>query len=279
MEIPFSVNRARWDELVPIHAASSFYDLEGFRRGRSSLGRVVRDEVGDVAGQSMLHLQCHFGMDTLSWARLGARLTGVDFSAPAIDLAKGLAAELELDAEFVCCDVYDVGLHLEGRYEIVFSSYGVLTWLPDLDRWAHVVAEMLEPGGRLHLIELHPFVCMSDDETIDFRLRYPYFHDAGPIRIDRPGSYAAPGVETTNQVTYTWAAGISDVVTALLGAGLRIESLREYPHCPEQLRLGLVQGDDGLWRSPSGQPDLPLSYAVRATKPSTPEEPAKTKPS
>jgi SAM-dependent methyltransferase len=267
MDEYLNANQSRWDELVPIHAASSFYDLDAFRAGRSSLSPVVRGEVGDVTGRSLLHLQCHFGLDTISWARLGARAVGIDFSQPAIELARALAAELKVDAEFVCCDVYESPSTLQRQFEIVFTSYGVLTWLPDLDRWADTVARCLLPGGRFHLIELHPFACMFDDETAEFRLRYPYFRGTEPIRIDRPGSYASPAAILDNQVTYSWPAGVAEVISALLAAGLHLETLHEYPHSPERLRPGLIQDDDGFWRTPPELPDLPLVFAVRVSKP------------
>jgi SAM-dependent methyltransferase len=259
-------NRAWWDELVPLHAASGFYDLIGFKGGRSSLDGIERSEVGDVTGCSLLHLQCHFGLDTLSWARLGAHVTGVDFSAPAIELARTLTSELDLDARFFCCDLEALASQLPQRFDIVFSSYGVLSWLPDLRQWADVVADHLVPGGRFHLIELHPFAGMFDDQVEDLRVRFPYFRSHEPIRVERPGSYAVPGAPTTNQVTWSWPAPTSEVITALLDAGLSIESFREYPSCHEQLLANLVR-DDGRWRSPPDEPQLPLVYAIRASRP------------
>lgn len=260
-------NRAWWDELVPLHAASEFYDLDGFRTGRSSLDQIERSEVGDAANSSLLHLQCHFGLDTLSWARLGAHVTGVDFSIPAIDLARALTAELNLEARFVCCDLESVAAQVPDQFDIVFSSYGALAWLPDLRQWADVIASRLVPGGRFHLIELHPVAGMFDDEVDDLRVRYPYFRGAEPVRVKRPGSYAVPGAPTANQVTWSWPAPISAVLTALRDAGLSIESFHEYSSCHEQLLAHLVVGDDGRWRNPPGEPQLPLVYAVQARQP------------
>jgi len=260
-------NRAWWDERVGLHADSAFYDLDGFRRGGSALDVVEQAEVGKVAGLAMVHLQCHFGLGSLSWARRGAVVTGVDFSPEAIALARRLAVETGLDARFVCCDVYDVLEHVEDRFDVLFSSYGVLSWLPDLARWAQIVAALLRPGGRLHLVELHPAACMFDDETTEVRLRYPYFREREPIRIQRPGSYAVPGAPTQHQVSYSWPASISDVLGAVLGAGLRIESIREFSSCPEQLRPWLVQGPNRRWCAPPGLPDVPLVYALAASRP------------
>src|SRR5258708_1994976 len=168
-------NRAWWDERVSLHAGSTFYDLEGFRRGGLALDDVEQAEVGEVAGMEMVHLQCHFGLSSLSWVRLGAMVTGVDFSPEAVSLARRLAADTGLEARFVCCALFDTLDHVQDRFDVVFSSYGVLSWLPDLVRWAQIVAALLRPGGRLHLIELHPATCMFDDETTEVRLRYPYF--------------------------------------------------------------------------------------------------------
>jgi len=260
-------NRAWWDELVPWHAASDFYDLDGFRAGRSSLDHLERSEVGDVAGCSLLHLQCHFGLDTLSWARLGAQVTGVDFSAPAIELARQLATELDLDARFVCSDLEAAAELVPEQFDVVFSSYGALCWLPDLARWAEVVARHLVPGGRFHLIELHPVAGMFDDQVPDLRVRYPYFRGAEPVRVERPGSYAVPEAPTSHQVSWSWPAPISAVITALRDAGLNVESFHEYDSCHEQLLAHLVPGDDGRWHSPPGEPQLPLVYALQARRP------------
>lgn len=267
MDSRLEENRGWWDEMVTLHAGSQFYDLEGIRAGRSALDPIERDEVGDVQDLSLLHLQCHFGLTTLSWARLGARVTGVDFSPVAVDLARRLAGEFDVDARFVCCDVYDVPEELADHFDVVFSSYGVLAWLPDLPRWAGVVAGALRPGGRFHLIELHPAACVFDDETGEVRLRYPYFRGPHPIRTDRPGSYAVPGANTEHQVTYSWPASISDVLSALLEAGLTVESFREFASCPEQLRPWLTPSSDGRWTTPPELPALPLVYALRASRP------------
>jgi SAM-dependent methyltransferase len=262
------VNRAKWDELVELHAASGFYDLDGFRRGRTSLRSLELAEVGDVAGQRLLHLQCHFGLDTLSWARLGAAVTGVDFSPRAIELARSLAQELDIAARFVCVDLYDLPEALDETFDIVYSSYGVLCWLADLPRWAEIVASFLVPGGRFHLVELHPFVATLDDESEELAVRWPYFRRPEPIRYDRQGSYAEPSAVLEHTVSYSWLSPLSDVITSLAEAGLHVSSLREFPHVGEQLLPRLRLGEDGWWRLPEGERDrLPLTYALRAIKP------------
>ena len=267
MDPRLEANRAWWEERVALHAASPFYGLARVRAGDSALEPIEAAELGDVQGLSLLHLQCHFGLSTLSLARQGARVTGVDFSSAAIDLAQRLAAEFDVEARFVCCDLYAVPEAVPDTFDVVFTSYGVLSWLPDLTGWATVVAGALRPGGRFHLVELHPAACMFDDESDDPRLRYPYFRDAEPIRTQRPGSYAVPDAETTHEVTYAWPAGIGDVLGSLLDAGLRIESFREYTTCHEQLRPWLVPLGDGQWTTPAELPAVPLLYGVRAVRP------------
>ena len=267
MDRRLNENRAWWDEMVALHADAPFYDLEAVRAGASALDRIEQSEVGDVEHASLLHLQCHFGLSTLSLARMGARVTGVDFSPAAITRARRLATEFGVDARFVCCDLSAVPQQIPEAFDVVFTSYGVLSWLPDLAGWAAVVAHALRPGGRFHLIELHPTACMFDDETPQVRLRYPYFRGPDPIRRERRGSYAVPDADTVHQVTYSWPAAISDVLGALLDVGLHLESLHEFTTCHEQLRPWLVPTEDGQWTTPPELPAVPLVYALRATRP------------
>ena len=179
-------------KLTPIHARSAFYDVEAFKAGQSRLLSIEREEVGDVRGKSLLHLQCHFGLDTLSWARLGAQATGVDFSAPAIRLARALNDELGLGATFVHSNVYDLPDALTGQFDIVYTSYGVLVWLPDLIRWAAVVAHFLEPGGTFYIVEGHPFMYVFDMERAaepqGLRVDQSYFGGAEPRRWEAEGA-------------------------------------------------------------------------------------------
>jgi len=175
------VNLANWNERVPIHLAGSFYDLPGFREKRTVLRDFEIAEVGDVTGRSLVHLQCHFGQDTLSWAAHGARVSGLDFSGPAVEAARGLAAELEVEAEFVQADVYEAVTAFEGRtFDIVYTGFGALTWLPDLSRWARVVSDLLKPGGFLYLSEFHPLTGILDDETGTV-VTYDYFDENAKV--------------------------------------------------------------------------------------------------
>jgi SAM-dependent methyltransferase len=263
-------NRDRWNELVPIHAASSFYDLETFRAGRCSLDPIEVEEVGDVEGRSLLHLQCHFGQDTLSWARRGARVTGADFSEAAIDLARRLAEELNLDARFVCADIYslpEVPGVLEGSFDIVYTGGGVLGWLPDLRRWAEVAAHFLRPGGLFYIREFHPFSWVFDDEGPpgELRVRYPYFGAPQPDRWEADGSYADESVKLQHRVTYEWMHPLSDVVNSLIDAGLWIRFLHEFPVTNFRQLPWMVKEADGYWRLPD-VPALPLMFSIGAVK-------------
>lgn len=164
-----AANLARWDEATPFHAAGSFYDLDGFRSGRQDVRPFDLEELGAVAGLDLVHLQCHLGTDTLSWARHGARVVGLDFSARAVAAARDLARDCGLDAEFVCANVYDAAAALDGRrFDVVYTGIGALNWLPDLDRWARVVADLVRPGGVLYLVEIHPMVqaVVEDGRTL-----------------------------------------------------------------------------------------------------------------
>jgi SAM-dependent methyltransferase len=194
---PFvAANRALWNEWTPIHVRSAFYDVDGWRSGRRDLLPLLVDEVGDVAGKDLLHLQCHFGLDTLSWARRGARATGVDFSERAIEQARDLAAATGLDARFVVSDVVELPASLEGDFDVVFTSLGVLSWLPDVPRWAEVVAHFVRPGGFFYIAEAHPFAWAFDDEdtATELRLRYHYWPSQEPLVFSDTESYADPEV-------------------------------------------------------------------------------------
>ena len=267
------VNRAWWDERVPIHVGSTFYDVDGFRAGGSSLRPFEVEEAGDVAGKRLVHLQCHFGLDTLSWARAGASVVGLDFSPPAIEAATSLASETGLDARFVCANVYDSPEALGGdRSEIVYTGLGALNWLPDLARWSEIVAELLEPDGFLYLTEFHPFTWVFADETLE--IEYDYFHnpEGESFGDGEQGSYADMTAPTRNNATREWAHTISDVVTALLDAGLRLELLHEHDYTlfPRFEHLELdneTLGAGVIYRQPAGTPRLPLMYSLRARKP------------
>jgi SAM-dependent methyltransferase len=265
-------NRAWWDERVAGHVESEFYDLSRFMDGGSTLRPFELAEVGDVTGKRIAHLQCHFGLDSLSWARAGASVAGLDFSGPAVDAANRLAAETGLDARFVEADVYDAVAALGGeRFDIVYTGLGALNWLPDLPRWAKIVAELIAPGGFLYVSEFHPITWMFADNEPELEL--DYFHNPEGERFGdgEQGSYADVDVPARNNATLEWAHTLADVVTAVLGAGLRLELLSEhdytlfprFPHLVEDREL-LTAGV--VYRQPEGTPRLPLMYSLRAAR-------------
>jgi len=259
-------NREMWDERVPIHVASRFYDVDGFKAGRNALEPFEIDEVGPVDGLQLVHLQCHFGLDTLSFARLGARVTGLDFSAPAVAAATDLAAELGLDAEFVCADVYDAPAALASRqFDVVFTGLGALNWLPDIERWSGVVDDLLRPGGTFYLAEFHPVTNLFGWHDLD--LSGTYFGSPEGERDDDPGTYTDPGAVTVNNESWEWSHPLSEVVTALLDRGLVLELLHEFSHTL-YARWPFMEGrDDGTYRLPADRPQLPLLYSIRMRKP------------
>jgi SAM-dependent methyltransferase len=267
-------NRALWDEWTAIHRGSDFYDLEGFKaglkRGEHRLRPYEMDEIGPVEGKDLLHLQCHFGIDTLSWAHLGARVTGADFSPAAVELARSIAAEVGItDARFVQSDLYDLPATLDTDFDVVYTSRGVLGWLPDIRRWAQVVAHFVRPGGIFYITEIHPVAQVFENEGVqpgELRLAYPYWEHPEPLSFPVQGSYADPTAEVATRTEYGWDHGLGEIVTALIDAGLRIESLREYPMVDWKLDF-LVEDDDGTWRLPAGTAgELPLFFSILARK-------------
>ncbi|MFG2397567.1 class I SAM-dependent methyltransferase [Streptomyces lydicus] len=263
-------NRARWDERVALHTASDFYDQDRFRRVRDVLRAFETAEVGDVTGRSLLHLQCHFGQDTLSWAHRGAaRVVGLDFSEPAVEAARELAAELGYGpdrAAFVAADVYDAAEAVpDDAYDIVYTGIGALNWLPDLERWADTAASLVAPGGFLYLAEFHPLCDALDDET-GSRIVHDYFsRDAWVDEV--PGSYTDFDAQTVNNRSVEWQHPIGEVVSALAGAGLHLEFLHEHDMTMFQRFGALRRADDGFYRFPGDRPRVPLMYSLRARRP------------
>lgn len=260
-------NLALWDELVDIHAQSEAYALKQFKQGRNKLHSLEREEVGNVKGKTLLHLQCHFGMDTLSWAMLGAEATGVDFSPKAIELARSLSAELNIPGRFICCELYDLPDHLDEQFDIVFTSYGVLCWLPDLQKWAQLISRYLKPGGFFYIAESHPFSMVFDDDAglKDLRVRYPYF-EKGPTKFEDDSDYADPDAHIENRVDYEWTHTMGEIITSLIDAGLQIEFLHEFPYlCWRQFAFE-EESKDGHYRLPKGMPSIPLAFTLKARK-------------
>jgi 2-polyprenyl-3-methyl-5-hydroxy-6-metoxy-1,4-benzoquinol methylase len=257
-------NRRQWDERTTIHVSSTFYDVEGFKAGRSSLRPLELSELGDVSSKRILHLQCHFGLDTLSLARLGAQVTGVDFSPEAIGFARNLADELRLDVRFVCSDIYDLPRNLRERFDIVFTSYGVLAWLPHLTAWARTIAEFLRSEGFFYIVEQHPLSNTLVEDEGKLVVADPYFN-SGAVEVRADGTYAAPAATLKRDVSYQWQHSLSDVVTSICEAGLRIEFLHEFAFGEHRQLPSMEQGADGSWRLPN-RDDVPFLFSLLARK-------------
>ncbi|HEU0027654.1 MAG TPA: class I SAM-dependent methyltransferase [Ktedonobacterales bacterium] len=255
-------NRATWNLWVTRDTASDHHkDVARYRATGSSLRPIERAELGDVVGKTLLHLQCNLGSETLSWARLGARVTGVDIADEAINFARELAevGGLADAARFIRSDVNDLPATLDERFDIVIATYGALCWAPDLDRWAQVAANCVAPGGQLLLVDLHPAgmavdADQGDPRGLSLRLSRSYFHTGEPLTEEKPGE---PPV-------YAWTYGLGEVVSAVASAGLRMESLREYPFAHWRQFPQLVESGDGYWRWPDSTNTLPLLFSLRA---------------
>lgn len=258
----FDTNKDGWNKRTAIHKNSSFYSLEDFKKGVSSLNKIELEELGDVKSKTLLHLQCHFGMDTLSWARQGAVVTGIDISDEAINLAKELAEEINVPANFVCCNVYDTSAHVKDVFDIVFTSYGTIGWLPDLQPWATMIAERLKPGGIFYIADFHPVLWMLDDEMKN--LHYSYFNDE-VIVTQQTGTYADREAPIAYK-EYGWNHPFSEIFSAIINAGLHIEFLHEYPYSPYNCFANTEQGADGMWRFKGMGNKFPMVYSIKAVK-------------
>lgn len=264
------LNRANWDERVAIHMGpGSDYDIDRLRAGHYRLHAIEEAELGPVAGLRVLHLQCHFGVDTLALAQRGAIVTGLDFSAPAIAAARGLAAELGLEAQFVEADLYDARAVLEGSFDVVYTSWGTICWLPDIQAWAREIASLLRPGGQFYFVDVHPAAMVFGDEVPTESGRpgwfVPYFH-SGVLELVNTTDYADPNAVVVNSRTHEFVHPLADVVQAVLDAGLRLTMLHEHDCVAWRAFSCLVEGPGGLWFFPD-RPWLPLSYSLKAIKP------------
>ncbi|WP_163130821.1 class I SAM-dependent methyltransferase [Agarivorans sp. Alg241-V36] len=251
-----ALNKTAWDKRTELHVDSDFYDVDGFLAGNSSLKSIERDLMGDVNGKKLLHLQCHFGLDSLSWARLGAKVTAVDLSSQAIKRANELAEKTGLSAEFICKDVYGYAEQSQAIHDWVFVSYGALCWLPDINRWAQVVAANLKAGGKLCLAEFHPIH--------DLLSGYGYFHRE-EADLDEEGTYTEND-DGDESPMLTWGHPISDVVNALIQAGLKIELLKEYDYSPYNCFEDLKERAKDEFVKEHEHYESPLVYAIVASK-------------
>ncbi len=261
------VNRTNWDERVPVHVASEMYAVEGFMAGGNPLPAVQMDELGDVRGRTMVHLQCHIGLDTLSWTRLGAEVTGIDFSPQAIEAARRISEESGVAGRFIEGDVYQTHLLLERQFDIVYTGVGALCWLPDVKRWAEVVGRLLNPGGTFYIHEFHPVLWALDADRTDgvLAMTEPYFETAEPNRWEGIGTYADENATFESTVTYEWNHGMGEIITSLIQAGLRIEFLHEQPTCVISVLPGMIETEEG-WVLPGKTMQAPMMYSIRAVK-------------
>ena len=265
-----AANRANWDARAPIHVASAFYGLDGSRPAESWFADYEWDDLGELRGAELLHLQCHLGTETLAFAAKGARVTGLDFSGESIARARALAEERGLEIDYVRADVHDARAVLRGEFDIVYTGKGSLCYLPDLDRWAAVVHDLLKPGGSLYVVEFHPLLyslgVVPIDGSEELTLRADYLAGRGPDERDATRTYTDGPALAGATVSYEWRHGLGEVVTALTGAGLRIDRVREDHRLPWPRWSTMRPGPDGWFALPADAPRIPLFYAVKAVK-------------
>lgn len=258
-------NKKLWNELAPVHYES--YNIDKLRRGQHLLDEIQMSEIGDVTGKSLLHLQCHIGTDSLSFVRLGASVTGVDISDRSIELAEKLKAELNLDAKFINCNVYDLPQYSDQKYDIVYTSQGVLCWLSDLKLWANLIAKYLEPNGFFYIMESHPFLHVFDDSgSPELDAKYSYFHKAEPDKwVDESPDYSDENY-ISDTPSYEWQWSLSDIVNSLVQAGLRISFVNEYDKIFYKAHPDMIRASDGWWYLPEKKRKIPLMFTLKAHK-------------
>ncbi|WP_372774902.1 class I SAM-dependent methyltransferase [Mangrovibacterium sp.] len=256
------INKKLWNARTAIHFKSEFYGVNEFRKGGTSLKRIELERLGDLSGKKVLHLQCHFGQDSISLARMGAKVTAVDLSDEAIRKANELAKDCGVDVEFICCDLYQLPDHLQDEFDLVFTSYGVIGWLPDLNRWAAVVARFLKQGGRFLLVEFHPLIWIFDSKFT--HIQYNYFN-TGPIVETEQGTYTDRGAPI--ELEYVgWNHPTSDVITSLLKNGLTITAFEEFDYSPYNCFDKTVACGESMFRIEHLGDKIPMTFALSALK-------------
>ena len=256
------INKQSWNNRLESHLKSDFYNLEEFLNGETSLNEIELDLLGDVQDKDILHLQCHFGQDTISLGRLGANVKGVDLSDKAIESAIELSEKTKIEATFICCNIYDLPQHLDKQFDIVFTSYGTIGWLPDLDKWAGIISSYLKPNGKLVFVEFHPVLWMYND-NFD-KIEYNYFKSDAIIEIEK-GTYADRKASFT-QENITWNHAISEVVNSLIKNGLQIDSLDEFDYSPYNCFNKTKKIEAKKYRINHLDNKIPMVYAITATK-------------
>lgn len=257
-----AINKQTWNNKTDIHIASEFYDVEGFLKGKSTLNDIELPLLGDISGKKILHLQCHFGQDTISLARMGANTTGVDLSDKAIERAREFAQKLNLDVTFVCCDIYEAPTLIDEQFDIVFTSYGTIGWFPDLEKWANVVSHFLKPNGKFVMADFHPVVWMFDN---DFETVFYNYFNVEPIVESETGTYADRDAEIAAK-TITWNHPISEILNALINSGLEINSFSEYDYSPYNFFNKTEEFEKGKFRIKHLDNKIPMVYSILASK-------------
>lgn len=262
MDDYLKANKKWWNKATSVHLNSKFYDVKGFKKGKTALNFVELEEIGNVKGKNLLHLQCHFGMGTISWAREGTIATGVDLSDKSIKLAKKLSQEVGVPANFICSDIYSLPDVLNEKFDIVFTSYGVLGWLPDLKKWAKVINHFLKPGGIFYIVEIHPLTGIFGK---NLKIGSSYFQKE-PFIEESWKDYADNTVDIKNKA-YEWNHTLSDVVNSLLEEGLKIKFLNEFPFTVYEQFPGLMeQNPDGIFKFKDKNVQIPLLFSLKAIK-------------
>ncbi len=256
------VNKDSWNKRAEVHYDSEFYDNKSFIKGRSSLNEIELEILGDLTGKKILHLQCHFGQDTISLQKMGAEVTGVDFSEVAIQKAEGLAIETNSTAKFICCDVYTLPEILDEEFDMVFTSYGTIGWLPDINKWAKVVSKFLKPGGQFVFAEFHPVVWMFDNNFKE--IKYKYFNGEPIVELSE-GTYTDGG-DAVNQDYISWNHGLGDVVSSLINNELEINGLKEFDYSPYNCFNGTKEVSKGKFVIEKLNDKIPMVYSILATK-------------
>lgn len=256
------INKQSWNNQVPVHLDSDFYDMKSFLNGKNTLPQIDVDLLGDIKGKNILHLQCHFGQDSLSMARMGAKVTGIDLSDKAIEKAQELNTQLNLDAKFISCDVYNTLEHINEQFDIVYTSYGTIGWLPNLDKWANVIAKALKPNGKLVFVEFHPVIWMFDDKFT--KIQYHY-HNEKAIAEEHSGTYANKEAEIKTDYI-GWNHSLSEVFQALLKNGLQIESFNEYDYSNYNCFNETVEFEPGKFRIKLLDNKIPMMYSLVGRK-------------
>ncbi|KAA5534859.1 class I SAM-dependent methyltransferase [Taibaiella lutea] len=257
-----AINKDAWNKRTDVHVSSSFYDVEGFFNGASSLQTTESALLGDIHGKSVLHLQCHFGMDTLSMARMGASVTGVDLSDKAIEKAEELNRTLGLNARFICCDLYDLEQNLDEQFDVVFTTYGTIGWLPDLEKWGAIIQRFLKPGGKFVFAEFHPVMWMFDNQLE--KIEYSYFNREAIVE-DSTGTYT----DRNAQIEYTeisWNHSLDEVFSALLHHGISIEQFREYDFSHYNCFSNLKQIAPDKYQHSDVGGKIPMMYSIVGRK-------------